>query len=314
MSLDPDVAHFLGTLPPSKVVAGMSLQEIRAASEEALPLLQGAEEAVAAVRDFSVRGHDGHSIPVRAYWPAGHQHGQPRAGLLFAHGGGWFQCSLAVYDRPCRALANATGCVVLAVDYRLAPEHRFPMPLEDVYAALCWSHASAALLDIDPARLMVGGDSAGGNLAAAVALLARDRGGPPIHHQLLLYPALDTGIDTDSHRQFGQGYYLETALMQRCWEAYLGDALAQANDYAVPARAARLQGLPPCTVLVCEYDPLRDEGEEYATRLEEAGVQVQCERLPGMVHACLHLFGIAPAARVLLDRSAVLLAPALDPG
>ena len=289
MSLDPDIAHFLGTLPPGAVVAGMSLQEIRAASEEALPLLQGAEEAVAAVRDFSVRGHDGHSIPVRAYWPAGHQHGQPRAGLLFAHGGGWFQCSLAVYDRPCRALANATGCVVLAVDYRLAPEHRFPMPLEDVYAALCWSHASAALL-------------------------ARDRGGPPIHHQLLLYPALDTAIDTDSHRQFGQGYYLETALMRRCWEAYLGDGLAQADGYAVPARAARLQGLPPCTVLVCEYDPLRDEGEEYATRLEEAGVQVQCERLPGMVHACLHLFGIAPAARVLVDRSAVLLAPTLDPG
>ncbi|WP_421569968.1 alpha/beta hydrolase [Stenotrophomonas sp. PD6] len=304
MSLDPDIARFLSTLPPSEVVAGLSLQQIRAASEEALPPLQGPAEAVAAVRDFSVRGHDGHAIGVRAYWPAGHMHGQPRAGLLFAHGGGWFQCSLAVYDRPCRALANATGCVVLAVDYRLAPEHRFPIPLEDVYAALCWSHASAALLDIDPARLMVGGDSAGGNLAAAVALLARDRGGPPIHHQLLLYPALDTATDSDSHRQFGQGYYLETGLMQRCWDAYLGDGLAQADGHAVPARAVQLQGLPPCSVLVCEYDPLRDEGEQYAARLEAAGVPVRCERLPGMVHACLHLLGIAPASGLLLERCA----------
>lgn len=308
MSLDPDIARFLSTLPPTTVVAGMSLQQIRAASEAALPPLQGPPDAVAAVRGFSVRGHDGHAIAVRAYWPAGHEPGQTRPGLLFAHGGGWFQCSLTVYDRPCRALANASGCVVLAVDYRLAPEHRFPIPLEDVYAALCWSHASAALLDIDPARLMVGGDSAGGNLAAAVALLARDRGGPPIHHQLLLYPALDTAIDSESHQLFGQGYYLETALMQRCWEAYLGERWAQADGYAVPARAPSLQGLPACSVLVCECDPLRDEGEQYATRLAAAGVPVQCERLPGMVHACLHLMGIAPAAKVLLERVAAIVA------
>ncbi|MCF7751365.1 alpha/beta hydrolase [Bacillus subtilis subsp. subtilis] len=311
MSLDPDIARFLSTLPPPAVVAGLTLQEIRAISEEALPPLQGPLEDVAQVRPFNVTGHDGHAIAVRAYWPAGHQPGQARPGLLFAHGGGWFQCSLAVYDRPCRALANATGCVVLAVDYRLAPEHRFPIPLEDVYAALCWSHAEAAALDIDPTRLMVGGDSAGGNLAAAVALLARDRHGPPIHHQLLLYPALDTAIDTDSHRQFGEGYYLSTALMQRCWDAYLGGGLAHADGLAVPARAPDLRGLPPATVLVCEYDPLRDEGEQYASRLEQAGVAVQCERLPGMVHACLHLLGTAPASRALLVRSATLLAAAI---
>lgn len=311
MSLDPDIARFLQTLPPPEVVAGLTLQQIRAASETALPALQGSLEQVADVRDFSVTTDDGHALTVRAYWPAGHCQGQARPGLLFAHGGGWFQCSLAVYDRPCRALANATGCVVLAVDYRLAPEHRFPIPLEDVYAGLCWSHAQAAQLDIDPTRLMVGGDSAGGNLAAAVALLARERGGPPIHHQLLLYPALDTAIDTDSHRQFGEGYYLTTALMQRCWEAYLGEGVANADGRAVPARAQDLRGLPPATVLVCTYDPLRDEGEQYAARLAQAGVAVHCERLPGMVHACLHLLGTAPASRVLLARSAALLAAAI---
>lgn len=306
MSLDPDIARFLQTLPPPEAVAGMTLQQIRAASEVALPALQGRLEQVADVRDFSVAASDGHAITVRAYWPDGHRQGQARPGLLFAHGGGWFQCSLAVYDNPCRALANASGCVVLAVDYRLAPEHRYPIPLEDVYAALCWSHREAALLDIDPARLMVGGDSAGGTLAAAVALLARDRGGPPLHHQLLLYPALDTAIDTDSHRQFGEGYYLSTALMQRCWEAYLHDP-ASADGYAVPARTADLSGLPAATVLVCEYDPLRREGEEYARRLAAAGVDTCCERVPGMIHACLHLTGAAPAARTLLSRASAAL-------
>ena len=308
MSLAPDIARFLSTLPPPEVVAGLSLQQIRAASEDALPPLQGPAEAVAAIRDFSVVGHDGHAIPVRAYWPAGHRQGDTRAGMLFAHGGGWFQCSLAVYDAPCRALANASGCVVLAVDYRLAPEHRFPIPLEDVYAALCWSSTQAAMLDIDPARLLVAGDSAGGNLAAAVTLLTRDRGGPRIHHQLLLYPALDTATDNDSHRHFGEGYYLTSALMQRCWDAYLGDHAAGASGYAVPAHAHDLRGLPPASVLVCAYDPLRDEGEHYAQRLRQAGVAVHCERLPGMIHACLHLGGVAPASRVLLERSAPLLA------
>lgn len=306
MSLDPDIARFLSTLPPPEAVAGLSLLQLRTASEESLPALHGPPEAVASVRDFSVAASDGHAITVRVYWPAGHRAGTARHGLLFAHGGGWFQCSLAVYDTPCRALANATGCVVVSVDYRLAPEHRFPIPLEDVYAALCWSNRNAAMLDIDPARLVVGGDSAGGNLAAAVALLARDRGGPPIHHQLLLYPALDTATDQDSHRRFGEGHFLTTALMQRCWAAYLGDR-AGTDPYAVPARAPDLRGLPPASVLVCEYDPLRDEGEDYAARLQQAGVAVRCERLPGMIHACLHLLGVAPAARRLLERSAVLL-------
>lgn len=309
MSLDPDIARFLSTLPPSEAVAALSLQELREISETALPALQGPREAVAEVRDVQIDCADGHRLPLRLYWPAGHHRGQARAGLVFAHGGGWFQCSLAVYDNPCRALANASGCVVIAVDYRLAPEHRFPIPLEDVYQALCWASTHATALDITPTRLMVGGDSAGGNLAAAVALLARERGGPRIHHQLLLYPALDTRTDTDSHQRFGEGYYLTSALMQRCWAAYVGEA-GSSDPLAVPALAGDLSGLPPATVLVCEYDPLRDEGEQYAQRLQQAGVDARCERLPGMVHACLHLLGTAPASRIVLTRAGALLAAA----
>lgn len=311
MSLDADIARFLSTLPPPEVVAGLSLQQLRAISENALPATHGPLEAVADTRDVQVRCADGHALAVRVYWPLGHRRGQPRPGLVFAHGGGWFQGSLAVYDNPCRALANASGCVVVSVDYRLAPEHRFPVPLEDVYQALCWAGAEAAALDIDPAQLMVGGDSAGGNLAAAAALLARERGGPRLHHQLLLYPALDTRTDSDTHRRYGEGHFLTTALMQRCWDAYLGPA-GHLDVHAVPALATGLQGLPPATILVCEYDPLRDEGEQYAQRLQQAGVPVHCERLPGMVHACLHLMGTAPAARVLLERSAALLRDAVN--
>lgn len=218
--------------------------------------------------------------------------------MLFAHGGGWCLGSLALYDRPCQALANATGRVILSVDYRLAPEYPFPQPLEDVYRALCWVAQQAPQLGIDAKRLAVGGDSAGGNLAAAVALLARDRGGPHIERQLLLYPALSREMTTKSYCEFAEGYFLTRDAMVFCWQQYL----AQRRDPgAEPLHAATLRGLPPATILSCEYDPLRDEAEQYAQRLREAGVPVRCERLPGMVHACIHMLGLTPAARRLFE-------------
>lgn len=218
--------------------------------------------------------------------------------MLFAHGGGWCLGSLALYDRPCQALANATGRVILSVDYRLAPEYPFPRPLEDVYQALCWVAQQAPQLGIDAQRLAVGGDSAGGNLAAAVALLARDRGGPHIERQLLLYPALSREMATTSYREFAEGHFLTRNAMVFCWQQYL----AQRRDPgAEPLHAATLRGLPPATILSCEYDPLRDEAEQYAQRLREAGVPVRCERLPGMVHACIHMLGLTPAARRLFE-------------
>ena len=158
--------------------------------------------------------------------------------LVYAHGGGWFLCSLELYDNPCRALANATGCMVLSVDYRLAPEHKFPVPVEDFYCALRWVCEQAGMLGVDPARIAVGGDSAGGNLAAAAAIMARDRGGPRIAHQLLCYPVLDHSFSTDSYRAYGQNFFLTEETMRYCWFTYLLNE--QDGDYASPLRAADL--------------------------------------------------------------------------
>lgn len=271
---------------------------MRAATETGLRQLQGEAEPSGGVRDFTVVAADGYRIALRAYLPAGENRAAAQPAMLFAHGGGWCLGSLALYDRPCQALANATGRVILSVDYRLAPESPFPQPLEDVYRALCWVAQQAPQLGIDAKRLAVGGDSAGGNLAAAVALLARDRGGPHIERQLLLYPALSREMTTKSYCEFAEGYFLTRDAMVFCWQQYL----AQRRDPgAEPLHAATLRGLPPATILSCEYDPLRDEAEQYAQRLREAGVPVRCERLPGMVHACIHMLGLTPAARRLFE-------------
>ncbi|MBJ7313649.1 alpha/beta hydrolase [Rugamonas sp. CCM 8940] len=329
MSLDPHIAAWLNQ--PAGGPAPATLAEIRAATESGLRAQHGPLQEVAWVKDFNAPGHGQHPVRVRAYAPAGADETPDTAetaalpAIVFAHGGGWCLGSLELYDNPCRALANATGCVVLSVDYRLAPEHKFPVPLEDFYGALCWISAHAELLGLDRERIAVGGDSAGGNLAAAAALLARDRNGPPLAHQLLIYPALEADFSTASYKEFAQGYSLTRDIMQFCWSAYLrddADADADANadadvdadaasPYAAPLRAVSLAGLPPATVLVSEYDPLRDEGESYARRLRLDGVEVRCERLDGMVHACIHMLGVTPKARQLFDRAGAALRTAL---
>ncbi len=205
--------------------------------------------------------------------------------MLFAHGGGWCLGSLSLYDQPCQVLANATGRVILSVDYRLAPEHPFPRPLEDVYQALCCVSEQAQHLNIDADRLAVGGDSAGVNLAAATTLLARDRSGPQIDHQLLLYPPLSCDMATGSYKEFAKGYFLTREAMMFCWDSYLGQ---RRDPYAEPLHAASLRGVPPAIILSCEYDPLRDEVEHYAQRLREAGVTVRVHRMQGM--ARLHAY------------------------
>ncbi|MBH2843589.1 alpha/beta hydrolase [Serratia marcescens] len=296
MPLDERIAAFLTASADAPPPA--SLAEMRAATETGLRRLQGEAESSGGVRDYTVVAADGHRIALRTYLPAGENRANVQPAMLFAHGGGWCLGSLALYDRPCLALANATGRVILSVDYRLAPEYPFPQPLEDVYQALCWVAQQAPQLGIDAQHLAVGGDSAGGNLAAAVALLARDRGGPHIERQLLLYPALSREMTTTSYREFAEGHFLTRDAMVFCWQQYL----AQRRDPgAEPLHAATLRGLPPATILSCEYDPLRDEAEQYAQRLREAGVPVRCERLPGMVHACIHMLGLTPAARRLFE-------------
>ena len=223
-------------------------------------------------------------IPVRIYTPEGNP---PMGVLVYYHGGGWVLGDLESHDRVCRALANKGGCVVVSVDYRLAPEHVFPAGAEDCYAATKWVAENAASLGADPARLAVGGDSAGGNLAAAVAMMARDQGGPAIAFQLLFYPCTDAALDTPSQKEFAaDGYVLSRGDMEWFWNHYLGagSETEKTNPYACPLRAKNLAGLPPALVMTASHDPLRDEGERFAQRLISAGVKVTCTRYEGVTH------------------------------
>jgi acetyl esterase len=240
----------------------------------------GPRPEVAAVKDLEVPGPAG-QIPVRVYRPSERQ---DLPVLVYFHGGGFSICSIETHDVTCRELANGAGCVVVSVGYRLAPEHRFPAAPEDCYAALAWVARHAASLGGDPARLAVGGDSAGGNLAAVVALLARERGGPRLRHQLLVYPVMDHSFDTASYRENAQAPLLTREMMRGFWSLYLARDEDGLDPHASPLRAADLTGLPPAHVITAEYDPLRDEGEAYARRLAAAGVPAVLRRYDGMIH------------------------------
>lgn len=299
MTLDPDIALLLARMADAPPLEALPLAQARAAAA-GLTALQGPPVPVASTTDHIATTASGHAVPVRLYAPLVPL-GDPPPLMLFAHGGGWFRCTIDHYDGPCRALAEATGCVVASVDYRLAPEARFPLPLEDVHTALVWATDNAAALGIDADRVIVAGDSAGGNLAAAIALMARDQGGPRIAHQLLIYPVTDHRFDTPSYRDFATGYLLTATAMRACWDHYLARPEDGASPYASPLRAEDLTGLSPATVLTAAFDPLRDEGEAYAHRLMRAGVAVRLERLPGMIHGCIHFGGVVPASRALFE-------------
>lgn len=309
MTLDADIAAFLARLP---VAGPASLDAIRAETDRVLLTMQGAPEAVDRIEDISADLPEQDAVPVRVYWPDGSNAGGPLPALVFAHAGGWCLVSLHTYDAPCRALANATGCVLFSVGYRLAPEHPYPVPLEDFYGALSWITDHAEALGIDAGRICVAGDSAGANLAAAAALLARDRGGPRIAHQLLIYPPVDVDLGTASYEAFAEGYYLTREQMRFCWQSYLGEHLASPPIYAAPLRAD-LSDLPPATVMVSEYDPLRSEGEAYAGKLQDSGVPTSLILLQGMVHGCIHMTGIAPAAAGLFARAGEAIRASFQP-
>jgi acetyl esterase len=207
--------------------------------------------------------------------------------VVFFHGGGWVLGSIASHDALCRRLCNSSGCLVMSVDYRLAPEHKFPAAVDDCFAATEWVAAHASELGGDSRRLAVGGDSAGGNLAAVVAILARDRGGPQLAYQMLLYPITDFMPDTESYRRNGSDYFLTTSTVAWFWNHYLNESSEGAHWTASPMRAASLSGLPPALVLVAEFDPLFDEGLRFAERLELAGVPVERMTCAGQIHGFL---------------------------
>ena len=237
-------------------------------------------EPVAKIEDLSIAGGAG-DLPVRVYTPEGDG---PFPALVWFHGGGWVLGDLDGADPSCCSLANAAGCVVVSVDYRLAPEAKFPAPADDCFSATAWVAANAGLLGVDAGRIAVGGDSAGGNLAAAVCQMARDRGGPALIHQLLVYPVTDRDFTTVSHRENAEGYLLTGESMQWFWDHYLNDDSEAGNAYAAPLQAKDFSRLPSATVITAEFDPLRDEGEAYAARLSAAGVDTSCTRYDGMIH------------------------------
>jgi acetyl esterase len=262
--------------------------------------LQGEPEPVAQVIDTFVSGAAGR-LPVRVYRPQ--QATSPGPLLVYFHGGGWVTGGLEVVDRPLRKLANSTGAVIASVGYRMAPETKFPGPAEDCYAAVADLHARADGWGADPDQLVVAGDSAGGNLAAAVCLMSRDRGGPPIASQLLIYPitAPAAGSPFASYNENAEGYLLTRDSMLFYWDHYLSDTRDAANPYAAPLRAENLSGLPPALVITVEYDPLRDEGEAYACRLHEAGVEVNAVRYDGFIHGFFWMPGILDAFQYAVD-------------
>jgi acetyl esterase len=232
-------------------------------------------------------------------------------GIVYFHGGGFVIGNLDSHDGTCRALANASGCAVVSVDYRLAPEHRFPAAPEDCYAALRFVAERGAELGIDARRLAVAGDSAGGNLAAVTALLARERRGPDVRFQLLVYPVADHAFDTPSYRDNAEGYFLSAAMMRWFWGHYLERPEQGDDPLASPLRAKDLAGLPPALVITAEYDPLRDEGEAYAARLKQAGVAAELLRYDGQIHGFFSLFDALDDGRAAVERAGAALRAAL---
>jgi acetyl esterase len=228
-------------------------------------------EPIAEVRDETIPGPGG-DIPIRIYRPDGE--GLPI--LVYGHGGGFVFCDLDSHDGLCRDIANRVPAVVVSVAYRLAPENRWPDAAEDVYTAARWAADHASAVGGDARRVVVGGDSAGGNLAAVTAMMARDRGGPPIAGQLLIYPVIAPDFDNESYRLFGKGFYNPKPALQWYWDQYVPAAADREHPYASPLHA-NLEGLPPAIVVVAGHDPLRDEGIAYADALEAAGVAtVRC--------------------------------------
>ncbi len=286
MPLDPRAQAFLDSLSALGSWAdprSISIDNQRKWMEKFARAQMGAAPAVSRVQDRSIPGPGG-QVPIRVYTPEGRQ---PLPVLVYFHGGAFTMGSINTEDPLCRALANGAGCIVVSVEYRLAPEHKFPAGVEDCYAATSWVAGHAAELGGDAARLAVGGSSAGGNLAAVVALMARDRGGPELIFQLLLYPVTNCAFDTRSYLENGDGYMLTRESMMWHWDLYLGSRSEGHHPYASPLRADDLSGLPPALVVTAEYDPLRDEGEAYALRLKEAGVSAACKRFDGLLHGGL---------------------------
>ena len=293
MPLNPEVVRYLA----AQAAAGP-------APVEPLEMRARRAEQMAMRVEDRVIDSPGGKIALRIYTPPGPA---PLPVLIYYHGGGWVTGDLDVSDFQCRLLSRWAGCLVVHVNYRHAPEHIFPAALDDAYAGAVWVEENAAGLQADPARIAVGGDSAGGNLAAAVTLMARERGGPRFIYQYLAYPVLDGAMSLPSYKGNATGFGLTGQTMAWYWDQYVPDPADRKNPLASPLNAPDLNGLPAALVLTAEFDPLLDEGEAYAGRLQEAGVPVELKRYDGLIHGFLGQTAEYDAAKLALAELAASL-------
>ena len=304
MPIDPLVASMLEQMAAAgaPALSEMSPQDARAMYREMQAPLPKPELA-------SVEDTEADKTPVRIYRTS--EALSPC--VVYFHGGGWVIGDLETHDSVCRQLALGTGATVMAVDYRLAPEHPFPAALDDCYAAACWASSHAVELNIDPNRMAVAGDSAGGNLATCVCLRIKAEGGPRLCHQLLVYPATDTAMDTASHKENAEGYLLTRDSMVWFWDHYLGKGGAnKSSPYAAPIKAESLAGLPPACIITAEFDPLRDEGEAYGKALAAAGVPTLVKRFDGMIHGFFGMTDALTGSKAAMDLATAELKKAFD--
>lgn len=308
MALDEQAKAFLRELeeaggPPLNEMTPVEAREALAATVESA----GDPEPVGNVTNRSIPGPLG-EIPIRVYTPEGNG---PFPALVYFHGGGWVAGDLEMVDPLSTMLTNRAGAVVVSVGYRLAPEHKFPAPLMDCYAATRWVSDNAAEIGVDPRRIAVGGDSAGGNLAAAVSVVARDSGTPNLALQVLFYPVTNLDYETSSYRENGDGYFLTTDMMRWFWGHYLESEDIGRDMRASPLLMRDASDLPPTFVVTAEFDPLRDEGEAYAELLREAGNDVTVKRYEGQIHGFVTRCGIMDVGKQAIDDAAARMRLAL---
>ena len=304
--LDPQAAHVLELFAALNIkpFQEMEVDECRAVMNNR-PRPEGPE--VGRVEDRIIRneyGKEPGDVPVRIYTPAT---AGPWGTLVWFHGGGWVIGNVETADPTARELCVGGNCVVVSVDYRLAPEHKFPTPFEDCLTATMWAMANAESLGSRPDAIAVGGDSAGGNLAAVISLMAADRNGPSIVHQLLVYPVTERTYQTASYVDNAEGYMLARDAMRWYWDAYLANEADAVNPYAAPMQADNVAGQPPALVITAEYDPLRDEGEAYGRRLQESGVDATVSRYDGMIHGFFGMVGVLDKSQQVMDEATAAL-------
>lgn len=307
MPLDNQIAAMLEQFRglPEPDYHQLDAAQYRLFCDNLMPPIPGA--SMHEVLDLRVPGADG-ELDARLYRPQA-QDNLPL--LVFFHGGGFVMGTLDTHDNLCRALASQAGAVVVSVAYRLAPEAKFPAAPLDCYAATCWLVEHAAEWGADGQRLALSGDSAGGNLALAVSRLCAQLNGPKVRHQCLFYPVTDAACDSPSFSDFAEGYFLTGAMMKWFWHQYLESALHGNDPLASPLRAANLAGLPPTTLITAEFDPLRDEGEALARRMQAAGISVRVQRAEGMIHGFISMAPFVDRAAQLLAEAAAELREAL---